>query len=283
MKYVGRIVDCVYGLDAGESYKIISEPFRTSLSGEYSVVCERLSDKDHFGLSLKDIHNSIYYELRPINNTEEKIDKKANSIYERLYVDCLVMCHECSSNMNYLFTYKEFTKTKREMAEKLLKNKSCSFFTLPNRANEKKLLTTKVANLLHKANRLGVKFSVGKCSLEISQRGGDIAISSTVSPWNISEVKNGLLFNFGSISLLKAGNIIETVRSTNDVDILLREIVNICNELGCKDKYFLSMSTGSDAYVSTTRGVYSRTSDLEISDLLFEEIKNNCRECEEVK
>lgn len=283
MIYTGRVVECVYGLDSGESYKITSEPFRTSIRGEQSVLCERISDGEEIRLSLDEIHHSIYYKLKPLKTKKENVGKKSDFVSAKLYADCLVMCKEGSSNKNYLFSYKEFTRTKREIAEKLFKNKSCSFYILPNRVKEKKLLANKVANLIHKANRLGLRLASGRCSLEVSQLGGNIAISSTVSPWNIDEVKDGLLFNFCSVSVMKAGYIEKTVRTTNDIDILLREIVNICNDLGCEDKYFISMSMDEDIYVSTTSGIYSRNSDLEISNQLFEEIKNNCRECEEIK
>lgn len=73
MSYKGRIVDCVYGLETGSKYKIISEPYNINRKGDKAVDVIDMQTGEKSYLELKDILYSIYYELLP-----EKEDSNKN-------------------------------------------------------------------------------------------------------------------------------------------------------------------------------------------------------------
>ena len=61
--WIGRIVDCVYGLDYGSKYIITSEPFNTSIRGSKSVNCVNVKSGEIIDISVEDLNGSIYYRL----------------------------------------------------------------------------------------------------------------------------------------------------------------------------------------------------------------------------
>ena len=115
MKYKGKIVDAVYGLQTGESFEIISEPRPFNRRGDLEVDCKNRRSGDVETFNLDDILHSIYFQMR-----EDSIDGRVVKIIDgyskgKTYI---VIGEPFVSNGEKFVTLKN-TKTKAELNVKL--------------------------------------------------------------------------------------------------------------------------------------------------------------------